>query len=185
MRLWFVNDTKSYVFYPQHKIQKHTLLRRLSDLEFREIATRVENLANLKKEQALEEKKAEEMRSEAASLAKEKSTEVAKKEPEPGLAKPNLTPEQIEEQQKQEQEMAEGKALLERFAPEAGWGQAKIEAIRKRRVNDVYPTKEEAEFEKGYALWKKAYDVMLEEQRLAELEAQKNAERAVNAPREN
>lgn len=181
LRLWFVGDTKSYVFYPQHMIQRYQVIRGLSDVEFREIATRVENLAQLA---ASAKREAEEKAAEAAKEADGKNKAIdPNKKPEAAKAVlPTLTPEQLEELKKQEAELAEAKAVYEKFSPEAGWGQGKLEQIRQRRINGLYPNKEEIEFEKGFEKWKKGFEMALEEQRIRELEAQQKAkEEAANS----
>ena len=154
IRLWYVNGTKSYIYFPQEIFERFEVVRGLTEVELREIAASAEEAASHKKEPApSEEKKPED------------------EAPKPQEGKPSPPPRLSEEEvaalARKLAEEEEGRQLLERFPPDAGWGEERYRRIGQGRANDIYPTEEEAGFEKSYEKWKKAFDAA-EEKRLRE-----------------
>lgn len=164
LRLFFIHDTKSYVFFPKEKFQRYERVRGLTEVEFRDLARAVEK--SLRKDSS-EESKKEPNQDAADSKAKDGKP-----------AEKKLTPEEeaaLARQKAQEAQDMEWRALLERFPSEAGWGEEYFNKIKKSRINGIYPNSEEAEFERQYPTWKRAFEWAEAERKRLEEEEKKKA----------
>ncbi len=182
LRLYFIEDTQSYVFFPETVIQKYQIVRGISDQDMRALSTKLTKAASDRKQELLQDQapveEATKPTEEEAAKAPEKTDK--KESAAPAPAKP-MTPEKAEAAKQKAEEEAEAKALLEKFSPEAGWSIEKYDSIRQNRVNDIYPTKEEAEFEKNFKKWKQAF---LAEQESKQKELEKHEAEQKNQPGE-
>lgn len=170
LRLYFIEDTQSYVFFPETVIQKYQIVRGISDQDMRDLSSKMSKFGSENKEELLQEKKAKEEEAEKIAAAA-KAAEIAKLKAEHEEAAKRAA----------EEEAAERKALLEKFSPEAGWSIEKYDSIQQNRVNDIYPTKEEAEFEKNFTKWKQAF---LADQESKQKELEKHEAEQKNQPGE-
>lgn len=165
LRLFFIHDTKSYVFFPKEKYLKYERVRGLTEVEFRDLARTVEE--SLRKKDATED------------LAKKEAEKKDEKESKAGEKKP--TAEEQDALAKKQAQEADWLALLERFSPEVGWGEEYFQKIKQSRINGIYPNSEEAEFERKYETWKKASRWAEEERRKQQEEEERKAKKAAAA----
>ncbi len=146
LRIWYYNNTSSYIFIKYKYIKNYKILRRLSDIQVKEIGDKIKERE--RREAALARKRARE-RIEAIKrrLKGEKVEEKLEK-----LA------EKIQENEKEAKARLERAKLLKEFPPEEGWGPKRIEEINLRKVAlHVYPNEKEQRFIEVFEDWQKAY----------------------------
>lgn len=144
IRLYYFDETTSFVFLRWADIETHKVLVRLTDEEVRAI----------EKEFAERERKRQELRQQLATKKVEagKGEEKADGKPvdgQPGDGQPADKPKPAEP-------VAPATPLLDEFPPSEGWGQAKVEEIERRKVVvGVYPNERETRFLEVFEEWKK------------------------------
>ena len=146
LRIWYYNNTSSYIFIQYKYIRRYKIIRRLSDLQVKEIGDKIKERE--KREAALARKKARQ-RIEAIKrrLKGEKVEEKLEK-----LA------EQIQENEKEAKARMERAKLLKEFPPDEGWGPKRIQEINLRKIAlHVYPNEKEKRFIEVFEDWQKAF----------------------------
>ncbi len=146
LRIWYYNNTSSYIFIQYKYIKNYRIIRRLSDLQVKEIGDKIRERE--KREAALARKRARE-RIEAIKrrLRGEKVEEKLEK-----LA------EKIQESEKEAKARMERAKLLKEFPPEEGWGPKRIQEINLRKIAlHVYPNEKEKRFIQVFEEWQKAF----------------------------
>ena len=147
IRIWYYNNTSSYIFIMYKYIKSYKIIKRLSDLEVKEIGRKIRN--EEKRRAELSRKRARE-RIEAIKR-REKREELEKKLEK--LAK------KLEKQEKEARARAERARLLKEFPPEEGWGPERIKEINLRKIAlHVYPNEKERRFIEVFEQWMKAYE---------------------------
>lgn len=153
LRLWYYDDTDSYIFLPYRSVKHYKIGERLTDAEVSAIAKRIVD----------NQKKAEQERKrQLARRAAERSKTEANKPQQP--AKPaSETESKLTAAQKQ---------LLEEFPPAEGWGLDKLQELERRKVNiGVYPNEKEAKFIENFTQWNEAQELSAAEKELDRVES--------------
>ncbi len=146
LRIWYYNNTSSYIFIQYKYIKNYKIVRRLSDLQVKEIGDKIRKRE--RREAALARKKARE-RIEAIKrrLKGEKVEEKLEK-----LAG------EIQANEKEAKARMERAKLLKEFPPAEGWGPQRIQEINLRKIAlHVYPNEKEKRFIQVFEDWQKAY----------------------------
>ncbi|HHI67735.1 MAG TPA: hypothetical protein ENJ97_00250 [Planctomycetes bacterium] len=154
LRIWYYNNTSSYIFIQYKYIKNYKIIRRLSDLQVKEIGDKIRERE--RREAALARKKARE-RIEAIKrrLQGEKVEEKLEK-----LA------EKIQENEKEAKARMERAKLLKEFPPDEGWGPKRIQEINLRKIAlHVYPNEKEKRFIQVFEEWQKAFKEAQETQK--------------------
>ncbi len=145
IRVWYYNNTNSYIFLPFEAITSYKIGARLTQIQIKEIEARIERtqaeaLAARKEElarrkSARDKKDAEdEAESEQAEKVAESKAEAAKKKKDDALL-----------------------ALLKEFPPEAGWSEDRMREIEQRKMTvGVFPDKKQQRFLEVFPQWQKA-----------------------------
>lgn len=134
IRLWYYNDTNSFIFLPYTTIAYHKIGDRLTDDEVRRIAAELD-------------KKAEErsrLKDDPDKAGGEATGDGANGEAQSDL--PVLADEQ--------------KALLAEFPPEQGWGYDRMRELEARKIRiGVYPNEKEQKFLDSFEAWNQAFQL--------------------------
>ncbi len=157
IRIWFIGKTFSYVFFPSEIVKGYEILKVVSEEEYRQMWAQVEEKAGQSKELPPRKPEAEEKKEEG-------STEEEKKEADKSKEPEKLT--------------KEGQELLKRFPPDQGWGAEKLEKIQIKRINHIYPSKEEADFETHFKEWEQALKASQDEKKKEEAPKEEKKEPA-------
>ena len=145
LRLWYYNNTDSYIFLPYDTILKHHIGRKLTDDEVHEIAKRIEN----ERLQAEEERRRRDLRQKAEAQQKADRERRARGNDRPRVG--NEPESQLSEQQK---------ALLAEFPPDQGWGIDKFREIEQRKIQvGVYPDERSQRFLEMFGEWNEANEL--------------------------
>lgn len=146
LRLWYYDDTNSYIFLPYDTVAHYRIGEKLTDEEVEAIAKRIDD--NRKKADAKRAQiKAAQKQPADAEPGDEKPADKPADEP----AASKLTPAQ--------------KKLLEDYPPEAGWGLDKLQELERRSiVIGVFPNESEKRFIDSFAQWNEAFEIWQAEQ---------------------
>jgi hypothetical protein len=163
MRVWYTVGANSYLFLRYRDIARYTIGSKLSDDQVKSIEHTLE--------QDLADTRENYRRMRAATRAR--SGQPTLKGGTGNTGASSKIPELDEAQAR----------LLKDFPPSAGWGKAKLDRLKTRRITlGVYPDERESRFEKVYAEWAKAYDAQEEINKAKEeAKAQANS-RATSKP---
>ncbi|MCA8942693.1 MAG: hypothetical protein KDB80_09070 [Planctomycetes bacterium] len=165
LRLWYYDDTDSYIFLPYRSVKHYKIGERLTDAEVSAIAKRIAE----SRQQAEEQRK--------QNLAKSQAQKQAEKNEKQEPAKPATEVESALS--------AEQKKLLADYPPSAGWGLDKLQELERRKINvGVYPNEIEARFIENFAAWNEAYEISKAEQELSKIESQPSSESTERKPTE-
>ncbi|MHC5063380.1 MAG: hypothetical protein ACYTG5_05345 [Planctomycetota bacterium] len=156
LRLWYYNDTNSYIFIPFSTIKHHNIGEKLTDAEIVKIEERID-----------EAKKRSDERRKLLAMQRQQKQD---KGEDPGLdpagvsdatpAKPGGASKKEEEDSKKPGMDPALAKLLEEFPPEDGWGKEKYDEIQKRKiVVGVYPDQKSARFLEVFEEWSRAYEL--------------------------
>ncbi len=154
LRIWYYNNTSSYIFIRYKYIRNYRIIRRLSDLQVKEIGDKIRERE--RREAALARKKARER------------IEAIKRKLEGGKVEDKLEKlaEKIKENEKEAKARLERAKLLEEFPPDEGWGPKRIQEINLRKIAlHVYPNEKEKRFIQVFEDWQKAYKEAQETQK--------------------
>jgi hypothetical protein len=139
IRVWYYNNTNSYIFLPFSIIKDYKIQETLTDLQVKAIETRIE-------ERRQEEKRKAE---EAAKVA---PPDAQPPVPEPASGQPSPPPEKTEGPAP-----PAGADLLKEFPPEEGWSLEKAEEIERRKVVvGAFPSEREKRFLAVVQAWERA-----------------------------
>ncbi len=145
LRLWYYNDTSGYIFLPYTMIKTYKVLRRLSDVQIKEIRDKI-----LERERAARSR-GEKRRKELANKQQELRKGVG------SAAKAERLAKKLADEEKKTAGNAKLMKLLKEFPPSEGWGADKIKAINLRRLTiRVYPNPKERRFIEKFDEWKLA-----------------------------
>ncbi len=145
LRLWYYDDTNSYIFLPYRSVKKYRIGERLTDAEVQAIAKRIDE----------QRKKAESKRDNY--LAKKAAAEEARRRAREGNGAETPAKPEVEQES---QLTADQRALLAEFPPEQGWGLDRLQSIEKRKVTvGVFPSKSEQRFIDNFSMWNQAYEL--------------------------
>ncbi len=150
VRIWYHDDTNSYIFIPFSNIKAYTVGERLTSGQVHAI----------EKELIKEARVAEMQRREKVAKAKaKKAAEMADAERQADATKANGAPEAPKPVQPTPEE-AQLLSLLEEFPPEAGWGPEKAAELQRRKVAvGAYPNAKEKRFLENLTRWQQALQV--------------------------
>lgn len=143
LRLWYYDETNSYIFLPYASIETHQIGEQLSQLEVIEIGRQFDEQARKRAELAASERD----RATAEKQQDKTGTADAGKgaTPPAGTSSP-LT--------------AEQKALLDEFPISGGWGKDRMEEIESRKIRlGVYPDDKSKRFLEVFSQWNEANEL--------------------------
>jgi hypothetical protein len=151
IRIWYYDNTTSFIFLPYTAIKEYSIVRRLSDVEVKEIAEKME----------LEERKASDADSRRrAALAENQAKTQQERGLEEKLEKATSAEDELDAKKSQD---ARAAALLAEFPPDAGWGPAKLREIQVKKITvGVFPDERSKRFVDVYEEWKAAFDAGVE-----------------------
>ena len=142
LRIWYYNQTNSYIFLPWTTISEHTIGEILSDEDVERMGLELDERRRAEEAARAAAKAGKQAAKAKAKDPTEATTVDAKPEPE----KSPLTPEQT--------------ALLEEFPPSGGWSLARLQEIEARKVRiHVYPSEKEQRFLDQFGAWNEANEV--------------------------
>jgi hypothetical protein len=145
LRLWYYDNTNSYIFLPYDSILSHSIGEKLTDAEVRAIAERLD----------------EERRAALAKAAHKPADgpDAAGKVADPNAPPATTTP-QPEAGATKGALTAEQTALLTEYPPEDGWGLDRLREIETRKVTvGAYPDARSARFQQVFAQWNEAWEL--------------------------
>lgn len=143
VRVWYSDNTNSYVFLRHDEILTYRIGARLTDVQIREIEERI----------AADRERAEKAR--ALQVAKLAAEQQRKTEEENAKAEGDAEKKKQKPSADAEQERL--KKLLAEFPPDQGWGPEKIQEMRQRAVVvGVAPDEKGRRFIEVFADWQKA-----------------------------
>jgi hypothetical protein len=161
IRMWYYDQTNSVMFLPYTMIADCQVLRRLTEVEVKELAQKYEEEERLAKERAVEAD-----RKRLADLAAKKQESGKDRELMDKLGK--LTVEQEAEAKLQEAK-ERGVALLKEFPLEQGWSPERLRDIQIRKVTlGVFPSAQEKRFIEVFEEWKATLDRLKKETAVSE-----------------
>ncbi|MFQ5503397.1 MAG: hypothetical protein ACE5F1_01210 [Planctomycetota bacterium] len=153
IRIWYYNNTNGYIFIPYSRIKTYRVLKRLSDIEVREI-----------REQIVKAKEDARARGEARRKKLREKAAEAKKDEEAGDKLEELT-KKLEEETREKEVEDNLLKLVKEFPPEEGWGDEKLKEIHLRRISiGAFPDKKSRRFVEVYQEWKKGYEIWKKQQ---------------------
>lgn len=155
LRLWYYDQTNSYIFLPWGTIAEHTIGEVLTDDDVAKMGLEMDRQARaarkpvaVPKDEAKDAGDASEAKSEGAEPPAAPPGGVAGAVPKKSVSK--LT----EAQQ----------ALLSEFPPAAGWGLDKLKALELRKIQvNVWPNAQEKRFIDSFGEWNEAFRIQQEE----------------------
>lgn len=135
IRLWYYDNTNSFIFLPYATIAYHKIGDRLTDDEVRRIAAELDRAA------------ADQARVKAdPTVTKDKPAGGAETPAEGASDAPVLSDEQ--------------RALLTEFPPEQGWGYDRMRELEARKIRiGVYPNETEQRFLDSFEAWNQAFQL--------------------------
>lgn len=148
LRIWYYDQTNSYIFLPWNTIIDHTIGEVLSDKEVAEMGLELDRLAKAARERSGKSDGGQQSGDEKTGglPGATPGPGGAVKPPDKTTTKSALTDEQ--------------KALLAEFPPEAGWGLDKLKQIEARKIRiGVYPNEKEQSFLDNFSAWNEAYEL--------------------------
>lgn len=157
IRIWYYDGTNSYIFIEYEQIESCSVIRRLTDVEVREISDRMETQAKADRERLSQ--------IDAARLqALKDKTEGQKKDGELGKKLDDLARKE-EDSEKLRKIKEKGEALLKEFPPEEGWGAERLREIQVKKVAiGTFPDSKSRKFVEVYEDWKAAYELRKKEE---------------------
>ncbi|MBI5852099.1 MAG: hypothetical protein HZB39_13885 [Planctomycetes bacterium] len=133
IRLWYYNDTNSFIFLPYTTIAYHKIGDRLTDDEVRRIAAELDKKAEERSRLKVDPDQTGEATGDGTN----------------GEAQSDL-PVLADEQ----------KALLAEFPPEQGWGYDRMRELEARKIRiGVYPNEKEQKFLDSFEAWNQAFQL--------------------------
>ncbi|MGA0058440.1 MAG: hypothetical protein ACO3RU_02535 [Planctomycetota bacterium] len=155
LRLWYYDQTNSYIFLPWGTIAEHTIGEVLTDEDVTKMGLELDRQARVARGVPKNADKGEtdggegEAKSaDATPPAAPPGGGVVPQEPAKPVSK--LTPAQ--------------KALLTEFPPSAGWGLEKLKALELRKIQvNVWPNEQEKRFIDSFGAWNEAFRIQQEE----------------------
>ncbi|MFO1052978.1 MAG: hypothetical protein U1F36_12255 [Planctomycetota bacterium] len=148
VRLWYYDQTNSFIFLPYADIAYHKIGDRLTDEEVKKIAEELDRIA-LDKARLKDDPSA-------------KSKDEPKKDGAPAKDGPEL-PTMTDDQ----------KAILAEFPPSEGWSYDRMRELEARKIRiGVYPNEHEQRFLDNFGLWSQASQIA---QQIAEIQANQRA----------
>lgn len=145
VRVWYSDNTNSYVFLRHDEIATYRIGARLTDVQIREIEERI----------AADRERAEKAR--ALQLAKQAAEQQRETEEEKAKAEAEAAKKERQESDGRDKEKERLNKLLAEFPPDQGWGPEKIEEIRQRAIIiGVAPDEKSKRFIEIFADWQKA-----------------------------
>lgn len=154
LRLWYYNDTNSYIFIPFTTVKHHNIGEKLTDAEIVKIEERIDEAKKrsderrklLAQQRKNKQEGGEEPALDPAAQATPAKPGGAGKKEEAENEKPGMAPELAK--------------LLEEFPPADGWGKEKYDEIQKRKIIvGVYPDQKSAKFLGVFEEWSRAYEL--------------------------
>lgn len=147
LRIWYYDQTNSYIFLPWNTIVEHSIGEVLSDEEVTKMGIELDRLAKQAKEQADGAQR---------QPAGPVDPQTGKSIPTPaGQTPPPAGP--IVESKPQSALTPEQLALLAEFPPEQGWSLDKLKEIEARKIRiGVFPNEQEKRFLEVFAAWNEA-----------------------------
>jgi hypothetical protein len=153
IRLWYFDETNSFMFLPYSTIAYHKIGDRLSDEEVRKIAASLDRL------QAERARTKEDPNAKPAEPSKDK----------PEAADPNLPT-----------LTAEQKELLAEFPPDEGWSYDRMRELEARKIRiGVFPNEKEQRFLDNFGAWSQAHQTW---QQIEEIKAASQRPQTPPAP---
>ena len=149
IRVWYSDNTISYVFLPFDEIASYKIGKQLTQVEIEEIEDRIAMSRKERKERHNLARGDQEPGDQGA----EPTASETDPEPEAAVAKAT-TPKPAPKVSSEEAELL---ALLDEFPPEAGWGEEKLQEIeRSKIVVGVYPDDKSKRFLEVFSQWQNA-----------------------------
>ncbi|MEO0478252.1 MAG: hypothetical protein AAF196_02100 [Planctomycetota bacterium] len=143
IRLWYSDNTNSYIFLPFHSIARYRIGERLSEEQVRDLGAALQRAADERAEKAREQADARRRQREGQNNEGQGPT------PTPGGPAPAPAGES-----RAPQLSAEEAALLSEFPPSAGWGPEKVAELQRRQVVlGVFPNAIERKFLDNFDAW--------------------------------
>jgi hypothetical protein len=160
VRVWYSDNTNSYVFLMHETISTYKIGARLTDVEIREIEERI----------AADRERAEKARALQAAMAEaERKREAEEKEASEKVADQEKAAGQAELQAREDERLLK---LLQEFPPEAGWGPERVQQIRQHSIAvGVPPDEKSRRFMDVFGDWQRA--VLLDARNRAAAEQKK------------
>ncbi len=150
LRIWYYDNTNSYIFLRYEDIQSYRIDGRLTEVEIRAIETRIEEAR----------KSAEQQRQEQIQRARAGAEGETPKEDPAAIQKAAEDKERLAAEDQLLQ-------LLTEFPPEQGWGESRARQIEARKITvGVYPDPKSKRFLDIFSDWQKA--LAIRERRAAE-----------------
>ncbi len=157
LRLWYFDQTNSYIFLPWATIAEHTIGEVLTDEDIAKMGLEMDRKARGARGVAVPAKGTGANEAEGSKDGEARGGEDVPPAPPGGVAttkpkKPEskLTPDQ--------------KALLAEFPPAAGWGLDKLKALELRKIQvNVWPNEQEKRFIDRFGDWNEAFRIQQEE----------------------
>ncbi len=141
LRIWYYNNSNSYVFLPFGAITSYKIGARLTDLQVKEIEAKID----------ADRKRADEARRDYLDSKAQRNGD------EEGDGAAAEDGQALSEQQARRREEERLLALLEEFPPEQGWGAEKLTELRVRKITvGVYPDASAQRFIEVYKDWERA-----------------------------
>ena len=154
IRVWYYNETNSYIFLPYVEIEEYHIQSRLSDAQVKVIEDRLEASRLASESRRAEQRAAKEKAEQDAKDGKNDGGDGEAKTDE-GKAKPGT------EKGAAAEEHARMRKLLEEFPPEQGYGEDFIKEVeRKKVVLGVFPDEKAKRFIEVFGEWKRAREVL-------------------------
>ena len=177
LRIWYFNNTNAYVFLPFDAIASYRIGARLTDLQIKEIESKIEvdrRRAEEAKRAYLAAKDGGDDKAKEEEKAKEGDKAKAEEKGKEKGAGEQVAGGEDAEAQKREEERLLG--LLAEFPADEGWGEARIREIETRKVTvGVYPDARAKRFIEVFPDWQRAVQLQQHKQKLASSAAEPTA----------
>lgn len=154
LRLWYYDQTNSYIFLPWGTIAEHTIGEVLSDDDVTKMGLEMDRQARA-------------ARARVVKPGADKAGEGDGKPKDEGVDTPPAPPGGVVTKAPEKpasQLTAEQKALLAEFPPSAGWSLEKLKALELRKIQvNVWPNEKEKRFIDSFGEWNEAFRIQQEE----------------------
>jgi hypothetical protein len=155
LRLWYYDQTNSYVFLPWGTIAEHTIGEVLTDDDVAKMGLEMDRQARAARKPVVAPKD----KAERAGDAGEANAEGVEPPAAPPGGVAGTAPKKPASKLTDEQ-----KALLTEFPPTAGWGLDKLKALELRKIQvNVWPNAQEKRFIDSFGEWNEAFRIQQEE----------------------